>query len=88
MLISIYTYHAKNLQTSGCSSAASGLGCSPVGVEMLPLIDNLFEPRSGTCFPSPSTGGLGVVTVFGLPNIQMINVMLYGNYLQKTHLII
>jgi hypothetical protein len=88
MSVSMYTYHAKNLQTSGCSSAASGLGCSPVGVEMLPLRDNLFEPRSGPCFPSPSTGGLGVVTVFGLPNMQRINVILYRNYLQKTHLII
>jgi hypothetical protein len=87
MPLSMYTYHAKNLQTSGCSSAASGLGWSPVGVEMVPLTDNLFDPRSGPCFPSPSTGGLGV-TVFGLPNIQTINVMLHMNYLQKTHLII
>jgi hypothetical protein len=82
MPISMYIYHAKNLQTSGCSSVASGLGCSPE-VEMLPFTDNLFEPRSEPCFPSPSTGGLGVVTVFGLPNIPRINVMLHRNYLQR-----
>jgi hypothetical protein len=73
--LSMYTYHANNLHTSGCSSVPSGLGCSAIGVEMLALTDNLFEPRSGPCFPSPSTGGLGVVTVFGLPNTQRKNVI-------------
>jgi hypothetical protein len=83
MPTNMYICHAKELQTSGCSSVASGLGCSPVEVETLPFIDNLFEPRSEACFPSPSTGGLGVVTVFGLPNIPRINVMLHRNCLQK-----